>query len=78
MPYPGPSKLLHLTKTTFLKEIAANIYRTVLRTGTGTNQNFSNGCRYFLKKGKLPVRTKTLLFIADIFLVVIFCFLVTL
>ena len=48
--------------------------RTVSRTGTGTEQNFIIGCRYFLKKRKLPVRTKTLLFVAGIFLVVIFLF----
>ena len=38
-------------------------------------KNFSIGCRYFLQKRKLPVQTKTLLFIASIFLVVIFLFL---
>ena len=46
--------------------------QTVSSTGTTTNQNFSIGCWYFLKKCKLPVRTKTLLFVAGIFLVVIF------
>ena len=46
--------------------------RTVSRTGT--DQNFIIGCRYFLKKRKLPVRTKTLLFVAGIFVVVIFLF----
>ena len=46
----------------------------VSRTGTGTDQNFILGCRYFLKKRKLPVQTKTLLFVAGIFLVVIFLF----
>ena len=51
-----------------------NFLRTVSRTGTGTDQNFSIGCRYFLKKRKLPVQTKTLLFVAGIFLVVIFLF----
>ena len=56
---------------TFLK-------RTVSRTGTSTSQSFSNGCWYFLKKRKLPVRTKTLLFVIDIFLLLSFCFLVTL
>ena len=50
------------------------IKRTVSRTGTGTDQNFIIGCRYFLKKRKLPARTKTLLFVAGIFLVVIFLF----
>ena len=49
-------------------------FRTVSRTSTGTHQNFIIGCRYFLKKSKLPVRTKTLLFVAVIFLVVIFLF----
>ena len=48
--------------------------QTVSRTGTGTDQNFIIGCRYFLKKRKLPVRTKTLLFVAGIFVVVIFLF----
>ena len=37
---------------------------------TGTNQNFIIGCWYFLKKRKLSVRTKTLLFLAGFFLVV--------
>ena len=50
------------------------ISRTVSHTSTGTNQNFIIGCRYFLKKRKLPVRTKTLLFVAGIFLAVIFLF----
>ena len=54
------------------------IKQTVSLTGTGTDQNFIIGCRYFLKKRKLPVRTKALLFVASIFLVIIFCFLVTL
>ena len=40
--------------------------RTVLRTGTSTDQNFMIGCRYFLEKHKLPVRTKTLLFVAGV------------
>ena len=48
--------------------------RAVSRTSTGTDQNFIISCRYFLKKHKLPVRIKTLLFFADIFLVVIFLF----
>ena len=48
--------------------------RTVSRTGIGTDQNFIIGCRYFLKKRKLPVRTKTLLFVAGIFVIVIFLF----
>ena len=47
---------------------------TVSCTGTGMDQNFIIGCRYFLKKCKLPVQTKTLLFVASIFLVVIFLF----
>ena len=46
--------------------------RTVCRTGIGTDQNFIIGCCYFLKKRKLPVRTKVL-FVASIF-VVIFLF----
>ena len=50
------------------------LFRTVSRTGTSTDQNFITGCRYFLKKCELPVRSKTLLFIAGIFLVVIFLF----
>ena len=41
--------------------------------GTGTNQNFIIGCWYFLKKHKLPVRTKTL-FVGSIFLLVNFLF----
>ena len=46
--------------------------RTVSRTGTGTgtNQNFSIGCQYFLKKGRLRVGTKALLFVASIFLII--------
>ena len=48
--------------------------QTVSNTDTGTDQNFIIGCRYFLKKCKLPARTKTLLFVAGIFLVVIFLF----
>ena len=48
--------------------------RTVSRTGTDTDQNFIIGCRYFLKNRKLPVQTKALLFVAGIFLVVIFLF----
>ena len=48
---------------------------TVSRTSIGTDQNFSIGCQYFLKKRKLLVRTKSLLFAAGIFLVVIFLFL---
>ena len=40
-----------------------------------TVENFLlTGCRYFLKKRKLPVRTKIVLFVAGIFLVVIFLF----
>ena len=50
------------------------IIRTVLRTGTGTDQNFIIGCGYLSKKRKLPVQTKTLLFVAGIFLAVIFLF----
>ena len=42
--------------------------------GTVTNQNFIIGCWYFLKKHKLLVRTKTLLFVASIFLLVNFLF----
>ena len=50
------------------------ILRTVPRTGTSIDQNFISGCRYFLKMCKLPVRTKTLLFVAGSFLFVIFLF----
>ena len=50
------------------------IIRTVLRTGTGTDQNFIIGFEYLSKKRKLPVQTKTLLFVAGIFLAVIFFF----
>ena len=40
-----------------------------------TVENFLlTDCRYFLKKRKLPVRTKIVLFVAGIFLVVIFLF----
>ena len=59
-------------KSSFL--ITSNFRGTVARTGTGTDQNFIIVCRYFLKKRKLPVGTKTLLFVAVIFLVVIFLF----
>ena len=48
------------------------LFQTVLCTGMGTDQNFIIGCWYFLKKSKLPVQTKTLLFVAGIFLVVLF------
>ena len=51
------------------------VLRTVSRTSIGTDQNFIIGCRYFLKKWKLPVRTKILLFVAGVFLVAIFLFL---
>ena len=50
------------------------IIRTVLRTSTDTDQNFINGCGYLSKKRKLPAQTKTLLFVAGIFLVAIFLF----
>ena len=50
------------------------IIGTALRTGTGTDQNFIIGCGYLSKKRKLPVQTKTLLFVAGIFLAVIFLF----
>ena len=51
-----------------------NLLNTLNCTSTGTDQNFRIDCQYFLKKRKLPVRTKTLLFVAGIFLVVIFLF----
>ena len=62
----------HLPKKSLMENfILCSVYlRNVSRTGTGTDQNFIIGCRYFLKKRKLPVRTKTLLFFADIFLVI--------
>ena len=47
-------------------------FQTVLRTSTSTGQNFIIGCRYFLRKCKLPVETKILLFVAGIFLVLVF------
>ena len=48
------------------------IIRTVLRAGTGTDQNSITGWGYLSKKRKPPVQTKTLLFVAGIFLAVIF------
>ena len=66
----------HLPKKSLMENfILCSVYlRNVSRTGTGTDQNFIIGCRYFLKKRKLPVRNKTLLFVAGIFLVAIFLF----
>ena len=49
------------------------IKQTVSLTGTGTDQNFIIGCRYFLKKHKLPVRTKTY-YLLPVCLAVIFLF----
>ena len=59
----------------FLREpprILPLMFWTVSRTGTGTDKNFIIGCCYFLKKCKLPVRTKIIIFVAGTFLVVIF------
>ena len=52
--------------------MCSNVFQTVSHTSTSTNQNFITGCWYFLKKGKLLVQTKTLLFIAGIFLIFLF------
>ena len=46
------------------------LFQTVLSTGTSTDQNFIIGCCYFLKKPKLLGQTKTLLFVAGIFLAI--------
>ena len=52
----------------FIKIILKN---KLSRVGvSGTDQTFIIGCRYFMKKHQLPVRTKTLLFAGGIFLVI--------